>query len=201
MKYFHLSRSKSIKQIDKWCHIHTNCETNSYCHLLKHSCSSAIRSYTKMYFFFIHRDTILVCSYWDMNIYEILDQFLYSEQWLWSVQKIQPEEICHQQTVPLCTYCDLTNAASVCHFLFQGKNTFPYLLQSTARRKGVSLLPLSTLGTLMQNVTHTTHSKCDLSEGSLISGFQIKASFCISPFFLHINFIYTQKHIFYMIYK
>jgi hypothetical protein len=91
-KYFHLSRISTIKQIHKWCHIHTNCETKSNCHLLQHGCSCAISRYTKMYFFFVHRDTFLVCSYWDMNISEILDQFLYSEQWLWSVQKIQPEE-------------------------------------------------------------------------------------------------------------
>ena len=56
-KYFHLSRINSIRQIDKWCHIHTNCETKSNCHLLQHGSSCAIWSYTKMYFFFVHRDT------------------------------------------------------------------------------------------------------------------------------------------------
>lgn len=56
-KYFHLSRINSIKQTDKWCHIHTNCETKSNCHLLQHSCPCTIRSYTKMYFFFVHTDT------------------------------------------------------------------------------------------------------------------------------------------------
>jgi len=66
MKYFHLSRSNRNRQIYKWCHTHTNCETKSNCHLLEHRCSSAIWSYTKMYFFFVHRETFLVCSYWDM---------------------------------------------------------------------------------------------------------------------------------------
>jgi hypothetical protein len=52
----------------------------------------------------------------------------------------------------------------------------------------------------MQNVTLTTHSIYE-SEGFLIFGFQIKASFCISLFFLHIHFVYTQKHILCIIYK
>ena len=92
-------------------------------------------------------------------------------------------------------YCDLTNAASMCHFLFQGKNNFPYLLQSRARNKGVSLFQMWVLYCIILHSLHIQYVTCQ-------KVFQFLASTSMLPFASHfsisISILFIHRNTFYI---